>query len=573
MLLRLWLLVLLHLAVSMAAAQTSITVRLYSLHPEKDLKLTARTGDLQWRTCPTCPATAAKELPVRLAEHRLQIKNGPAATRLLVEGNYRIEPERGLKAALTAPLELKAEPESIIVLASVPLEDYVAAALEGESAVFHEPESLKAMAVAARTYAVHFRARHQSEGFDLCDSTHCQALIFTAISARVRAAVEATRGELLWYKAEPAATYYHQNCGGTVAAGREVWPDIQAPYLKSHTDPFCLRATPLVWRAEFSRTELDEALRRRGLTLPARWISLEISRRSESGRVLKLVFLGPEHSQTAISASSLRFAIGRTFGWNRVRSDFYKLENSGGQIVFRGRGAGHGVGLCQTGAEQMAREGKTYRQILDFYYPGIALGVTAQGLAWQERQSDHFQLLSTQPEQDAAILTQAEAILESAQSELGWRLDFTPQLRVFPTLEAYRNATGQPGWIAAFTRGHTISLQPVSVLRAKSVFETTLRHEFVHLLVESHARADTPLWFREGLTLFLAEPGRRQEPMSMSVQQIEAVLEHPGSRESLERCYAAARTRVARLIEDNGWETVLGWLSSGLPGAAQAAQH
>ncbi len=561
------------LAAAVAAAQPTLTVRLYSLHREHRLNITPRIGDLHWRTCPQCPVTSTKALAVRLAAGQLQIEGGPAVSRLFVTGDYRIQPEQGLRVMLSSPLELTAGHGSIILRAQVPLEDYVAAALEGESAIFHEPESLKAMAVAVRTYAVHFRARHGVEGFDLCDSTHCQALNFSGVAARVRAAVDATHGELLWYRAELAATYYHQNCGGVLAAGNELWPDLHAPYLRRHADPFCLRATPLVWRAEVSRDQLDQALLRQGLTPLARWTRLAITARSASGRVLKLAFLDPGHSQTAISASSLRFAIGRTFGWNLVRSDLYDLETTGNQIIFRGRGAGHGVGLCQDGAEQMAREGKTYRQILDFYYPGTALGLTAQGLDWQERQSDHLRLLTTQPAQDAALLPQAEAILGSLQSELGWRLDFTPQLRVFPNLDAYRNSTGQPGWIAAFTRGHTISLQPVSVLRRKSALEPTLRHEFVHLLVESRARPDTPLWFREGLTLVLAEPDRQQEPVMMDLRQIEAGLENPASRESLERCYAAARTRVAGLIATNGRKSVMGWLSLGLPGASQPPQH
>jgi stage II sporulation protein D len=420
------------------------------------------------------------------------------------------------------------------------------------------------MAIAVRTYAVHFRGRHHSEGFDMCDSTHCQAVNFTGASAAVRSAVEATRGELLWYNAEPAAAYYHQDCGGTLAAGNEAWPDLLAPYLKSHTDPYCIRATPLVWRAEFSRAELDQALHGQGFALPANWTSLEITTRSTSGRALRLTFTG-EGSAAAISASSLRFAIGRAFGWNRVRSDLYQIEIEGDQIIFHGRGAGHGVGLCQAGAEQMAAEGKSYRQILSFYYPGTALGVSAHDLVWQQRQSTHFQLLSTQPEQDGFILAEAETILNSVQSDVGWSLTFTPQLRVFPTLDGYRNTTGQPGWVAAFTRGHTISLQPPSVLRGKSVLQSTLRHELVHLLLESRAHADTPLWFREGLTLFLSDPDRHEAPVNMSAQEIEAGLEHPTSRESLERCYAAARSRVAGLVEQNGRETVLQWLASGLP--------
>jgi stage II sporulation protein D len=459
---------------------------------------------------------------------------------------------------------LKATPDSIVVIASVPLEDYVAAALQGESAVFHQTESLKAMAVAIRTYAMHFRGRHHAEGFDMCDSTHCQALNFTGSSAATRAAVDATRGQLLWYNAEPAATYYHQDCGGTLASGNEVWPDLQAPYLKSHADPYCIRATPLVWRAEFSRADLDRALRSQGFTLPANWTSLVISQRSASGRALRLSFTG-RGPAASISASSLRFAIGRVFGWNRVRSDLYQIEIDGDQIIFHGRGAGHGVGLCQTGAEQMAAEGKSYRQILSFYYPGAPLGVSARDLAWQQRQSPHFQLLSTQPEQDSPILAEAETALTSAQSDVGWSLTFTPQLRVFATLDSYRNTTGQPGWVAAFTRGHTISLQPLSVLRGKSALQSTLRHELLHLLLESHARADTPLWFREGLALFLSDPNHRDNPINMSASQIESCLGHPASRESLERSYAAARTLVARLVEQNGREAVLQWLSAGLP--------
>lgn len=549
-------------------AQTSISVRLYSLHPEHRLKITSRSADLKYRTCSACPDASAKELVVQLSDGELKIEGGPSTPVLLVDGEYRIDPEQGLKAVLSAPLQLKATPESIIVLASVPLEDYVAGALEGESAVFHQAESLKAMAVAIRTYAVHFRGRHQSEGFDMCDSTHCQALNFTGATAAVRAAVDATRGQLLWYKAEPAATYYHQNCGGTLAAGSEVWPDLQASYLKSHNDPYCIRAAPVVWRAEFSRAELDEALRHQGFTLPARWTRLVISRRSESGRALKLDFAGAG-SARAISASSLRLAIGRAFGWNRVRSDFYELETNGDQIIFHGRGAGHGVGLCQDGADQMAGEGMSYRQILDFYYPGTAVGASAQGLAWQERQTNHFQLLTTQPEQDAVILNQAEALLESLQSDLGWNLTFSPQLRVYPTLDAYRNATGQPGWVAAFTRGRTISLQPLSVLRSKSALQSTLRHELLHLLLESRARPDTPLWFREGLTIYLADPDHRSEPVVMSALQMEAGLKHPASRASLERCYAAARTRVSQLVEQNGRVTVLGWLSGGVPEEVQ----
>jgi stage II sporulation protein D len=512
------------------------------------------------------------EITIHAAGNQVQTA-GTQAQQLFVEGEYRIEPQSGMKISFSAPLELRSENGLLKLIAAMPLEDYVSAAVQGESLTFSHLESLKAMAVAVRTYAAKFRPRHQDEEFDFCDNTHCQNLNFTGPSAAIRDAVEATRGELLWWKGLPAATYYHQNCGGTLAGVEEVWPTVHAPYLKEHVDPYCKQGAPLPWQAEFSRSEFEKVLRDQGLVFPPAWTKLEIVSRGASGRALKLEFRSESQPARLISASSLRFAIGRSFGWNRVRSDLYEVETTEGSVIFKGRGAGHGVGLCQAGAEEMAKEGQSYRQILDFYYPGTKLGATAAGWDWQTRESDSFELKSTQPEQDLELLTVAQKTLDGLHGELGWTLDSKAQLRVFPTLDAYRNTTGQPGWIAAYTRGHIISLQPLATLKEKGILESTLRHELVHLLVESHAHAGTPLWFREGLVLYLADPEKKSQPVVMPEREIEAALHHPGSRDELERAYAAARTRVAEMVQQNGRNTVLEWLGAGLSGSAGSSQH
>lgn len=101
------------------------------------------------------------------------------------------------------------------------------------------------------------------------------------------------------------------------------------------------------------------------------------------------------------------------------------------------------------------------------------------------------------------------------------------------------------------------------------------RHEFIHVLVESRARAGTPLWFREGLVLYLSEPAQISPPVMMSDQRIEAAMNHANDQESLQRAYAAARTRIAQLVQQNGRESVLHWLSIGLPDSlsSPASQH
>jgi stage II sporulation protein D (peptidoglycan lytic transglycosylase) len=544
-------------------AQTNnVKVRLYSLHHESHIKLIATHGNFTWKNCEQCPANPANSLIVEAGEKTLKINGKDQGySRILIGGDYRLLPEEGL--SLSLPLEIKAAKNQMTVLASVPLEDYVAAALAGESGNFKYPESLKAMAVAIRTYAAHFRDRHQGDGFDFCDSTHCQALNFKGISPEARAAAHATAGEMLWYQGLPAATFYDQNCGGMVASAQEAWPTMHAPYLKQHADEFCLRGTPLPWKAELKRNEVDRVLREQGLKIPENWNTVEIASRTASGRVSRLAFHGPAGAQI-VSASSVRFAIGRGLGWNQVRSDLYEIETTPDAVIFTGHGAGHGVGLCQSGAEEMAKEGKNYREILAFYYPGTSLGLTAQGLAWRKLESDRFELLSTQPEQDKELLQSAEKTLSQVESDLGWKLDFKPQLKIYPTLDVYRNSTGQPGWVAAVTRGHIISMQPVATLRQKQVLDSTLRHEFTHLLVEAHAHPGTPLWFREGLVLYLSDPGHNAEPVQMSDAELESAFRHPEDRQQMERAYAAARTRVAQMVQQNGRQAVLQWLAQGL---------
>lgn len=562
------------LSFPMAAQSNSVSVRLYSLHPQQHVQIVARAGNVRWRTCEKCVPSELPRLGVSASGGHIKIEE-TETNQVFIEGEYRIEPQQAMKISLSAPLRITVQAGLLKLIATLPLEDYVAAALEGESAIFTQPESLKAMAVVVRTYAARFRPRHGEDGFDFCDNTHCQNLNFTGPTPQIRAAMEATRGELLWYQGSPAATYYHQNCGGTLAAGEEVWPTVHAPYLRKHEDPYCKLGGPLPWKAEFMHDQLQKGLRAQGLTIPEGWTQLEVTARGPSGRAQKLAFRSPSQPPQMISASSLRFAVGRSFGWNRIRSDLYEIESHGDSVIFNGHGAGHGVGLCQAGAEEMARQGNDYKKILEFYYPGTQLGRTAQGLAWRTSDGPLFQLKSTQPEQDAEVVTAATEALAKLQTDLGWNLDFKVQLRVFPSMETYRNTTGQPGWIAAYTRGHIISLQPLATLKEKGILESTLRHELTHLLVESRARAATPLWFREGLVLYLSEPEKNAPPLEMSPETLEKMMESPPDQESQQRAYAAARTRVARLVKQNGREVVLHWLSTGLPGgmSGPSSQH
>ena len=262
-----------------------------------------------------------------------------------------------------------------------------------------------------------------------------------------------------------------------------------------------------------------------------------------------------------------RSAIGRNIGWERLKSNWYDVRVDGDQVVFHGRGSGHGVGLCQVGAEMMGEEGHSYREILSFYYPGTKLGVGAQGIQWQQLTSEDVVLLTTHPERDGMLLPIATQMMHEAEGSTGLLYNGAAKLKVYATVSAFRDATGEPGWVAASTRGQTIRMQPSDVLSDAGTFESTLRHELLHMLVEEHAKAGTPLWFREGLVLYLAQP-REGSPVKgtfESAAALEKALRNPASEREMRQAYAEAQARVTSLAQQHGKEMLLDWLQNGLP--------
>ncbi|MGB9465174.1 MAG: SpoIID/LytB domain-containing protein [Candidatus Acidiferrum sp.] len=549
------------LAPSVVHAQ-DVRVRLYTARPPEALSIRALDGELRWHLCPTCEDKSGREFSVGFGDEN-------AGSDLYLSGHYELRPASGPLFSGSYPAHIERHAGHLLVTVMMPLEEYVAAVLTAESGDFENVESQKAMAVVARTYAMRFLGQHAQEGFDFCDTTHCQVFGWKGANASIRAAVNATHGEVLRFAGKLAETFYHQNCGGTTAAAKEAWPAVTEAYLTSHADAYCATRGVLKWESAIRVADLDRALRAAGLAMPAGWKKVEIVSRSESGRAQRLKLSGGAGSDAPVSASTFRFAVDRELGWNKIRSDLYDVRNAGQQIVFSGRGAGHGVGLCQAGAEEMARQGRNYREILSFYYPGTQLAAagTAKNVQWQKRSGERVELLSARPEVESEVLPIAERILKEDEEAIGWKASAGVRLQIYATMDLYRDTTGQPGWVAAATRGKTIRLQPLAELKKRSIVESTLRHELFHVLVDAKAKASTPLWFREGVVLFLSNPNAAgAATVAMTDEQIEAVLRQPRNRDEVQKAYAGAQSRVAGLVATYGKETVLGWLGSGIHG-------
>jgi stage II sporulation protein D len=537
------------------AQANDVRVRLYAVHPPARLTLTGT--DLKWKGCEQCPAASATTLALSAAHGQLRLEGSAVPyPKLFVTGSYQMSADSQKPFTAAYPLELGAEQDRIVAIITMPPEDYVAGVLAGESGNFRNLEAMKAMAVAVRTYAARFKGRHVADGFDYCDTTHCQDLRLAVNNSRTRAAAQATAGELLWWNGALATPYYHAHCGGKLAAANEVWPTVRAPYLKTQPDPYCA-AVPLHWETTLTRDEITRALAVSEVKLPAGWQSAAVVARSPSGRAQRLRFSGPGGA-AEVSASTVRFAVGRALGWSRIRSELYDLRSAPNGVTFTGAGAGHGVGLCQAGAEQMAAKGSSYREILSFYYPGTSVAKGSPGVAWQTRKSARFDALITDPT-DAAVLDLAEHLLAEAEAATGWKLAQQHlRIQVFPTLDAYRDTTGQPGWVAASSRGSTVRLQPLATLRVRGVLESTLRHELLHMILEARAAKQAPLWLREGLALYFdGSPAPPTGARPLSPEEIERGLTSPRDQREQQAAYAAARARVAALIHEHGKEAVL----------------
>jgi len=434
----------------------------------------------------------------------------------------------------------------------MPLEKYAAAVVAGEAGVFRSDEALQAMAVVARTYGVRMRGRHASEGFDVCATTHCQRLDVNGVTTRVAKAVDRTAGEMLWYRGKLAFTPYSLDCGGKTEDAAAVWPDETAPYLKSHPGEDCVRSGAGEWRWSGDPEAIASALRKQGLRTPAHIGEIRVVDRTASGRARDLELTG--ETDVRIAAGAFRFAIGRELGWNTLRSDWFDARAGGGKIWFGGRGAGHGVGLCQRGADEMGAEGRTYRDILAYYFPGTEAGISARGFEWTRLGGEGVALYTTAAARDARILSQAERALHSDLERTGWSAPREIEIRVYPDATSFRDATGEPGWVAAYTRGLQIEMQPGPAA------EESVRHEIWHALIESQAAPGLPLWFREGLVEWLSGDAGRG-----AAQPDDKEFRQTNDPALTRRAYREAAAEVAELTRRYGESALLRWVKSGMP--------
>jgi stage II sporulation protein D len=253
-----------------------------------------------------------------------------------------------------------------------------------------EFEALKAQAVVSRTYALRHLGRRKALGFDLQAGVADQVYVGSGSeSPEGLEAVQSTRGMVLTHGGAPIDAFYYSTCGGQTADGVEAFRAGSRPYLRSFPDvdpngeAYCRISPRYRWREEWTGASLQATLRR---TLPAvtgtssdrigAVHDVWVAQRTASGRVGRLA-LTVGSSQVMVEGPAVRQVL-RPASGDLLRSSAFTLNptaTSGSitRLVADGRGAGHGVGLCQWGAVGRSRAGHDFRRILAAYFPGATL--------------------------------------------------------------------------------------------------------------------------------------------------------------------------------------------------------
>jgi SpoIID/LytB domain protein len=280
------------------------------------------------------------------------------------------------------------------VTQEMPLEDYVLGVMRAEGSMETEPEALKALAIAIRTYALKNRGRHAKDGYDFCSTTHCQRFVAAADrgssptnrgpragsprgvvdrEGSLAAAVRATEGQtLIDDRGQLVDAYFGASCGGETANEGALWGVTPPAYLRGVRDEYCLSGPHATWNDVITRADLLRALQSDARTnVGARLDQVLVSKRDATGRA-EFITLEGEHRKS-VRGWDFKIIVGRVLGWNVLKSSRFAVSRSGSNFIFRGSGFGHGLGLCQEGAHVMAARGVNFQRILEKYFPGTSV--------------------------------------------------------------------------------------------------------------------------------------------------------------------------------------------------------
>ena len=294
-------------------------------------------------------------------------------------------------------LEIRINPDGTqTAINTLDLEDYLCSVISSEMSANSPMELLKAHAIISRSWAMRAIEKPNHEGYHVCGDDHCQRYEgLRRMNERAVQAVRETAGQVLLYNDEVCDCRYYKCCGGRSEIWRTCWEDIDVPYIQSVECPYCGRVSAKTlrlvlndydqetkdfhdWKVSYTAEELSDIIRTKSGIDFGTITDLVPLHRGASGRIDKLRIVGTKRTEEIGKELKIRLWLSPTClysSWFEVKKSF-DFERSGlSTFDLIGHGWGHGAGLCQIGAAQMAEEGFTHEQILSYYYHNTQLKI------------------------------------------------------------------------------------------------------------------------------------------------------------------------------------------------------
>jgi SpoIID/LytB domain protein len=254
------------------------------------------------------------------------------------------------------------------------IEDYLKGVLPHEMPSSWPLEALKAQAVASRSYALWKKKHQENSHYDLRTSVLDQMFRLNKVGEsssappRVEEALRATRGIALLDKSTKVLkAYFHSDCGGATDGPGNVWGTDS--HQGSIRDVACARRSS-GWESQWSKEKIEQKIQSE-IVIPGNADLKDLIVRShlQSERAQWVDLLFSNGYLKRVRGEDIR----RILGYDKIKSTLFAVQKANGKFIFKGRGFGHGVGLCQHGARAMAQAGETYQNILNHYYPTAVL--------------------------------------------------------------------------------------------------------------------------------------------------------------------------------------------------------
>jgi stage II sporulation protein D len=354
------------------AISAQVKIRLFANQSPESAIFTVTTGKYEINLFNGETITVFKDEPVMISKYNGRIackkrgSNGYICDSLNFSGktgkdsfSLRVIGSLPVRKYYSGDLQCFPDLGTLVLINISAVEEYIAGVVLAEGGTGKNLEYFKTQAIIARTYMYKYFDKHLTDRYNVCDNTHCQVFNGLSSDSLLNEAAYETKGlVILDNDSSLIISTFHSNCGGETSSSDDVWLSGHY-YLKSVSDPYCLKSRNAFWQKRIQIQDWLDYLRKEGFTGtiedPSVFVFIQNSRMRDY-----------KSGSFSIPLRTIRLDL-------NLRSTFFSVFSDGDYIILKGRGYGHGVGLCQEGAMEMAVRGFSYKQIIDFYYFNVLI--------------------------------------------------------------------------------------------------------------------------------------------------------------------------------------------------------